>query len=499
MNVPHRRSLRSPIAGWLVSLILHSAILLAFALIVLATPDRDLRWLTVEIENNEPSLSVEFELASIPIHLDEAPDEIANDPVAILFSNVSSSFLEEEFQPEMPIVYDRVGYGEVELMVNFTASEPRATRLNSTASLSASFDGRTAENKRLMLNKYGGSPQSEAAIALALQWLVEHQVADGGWTFAHDEVCLGKCGNPGRFASSRNGATGLALLPFLGSGETHTTGQYKEVIDRGLTFLIEHQYLSSGSNPMGAWHEQGGTMYSHCLATIAMCEAYAMTSDSRLRDPAQRGLDYLVQTQDPRGGGWRYAPHQPGDTSVVGWAVMALKSGKIGGLTVPNQTLARIEQFLDSVSSAGGGKYGYLNQKPMHDGGATTTSIGVLCRMYQGLPKDNRGITRGVSFISSAGPRLNNLYYSYYATQVMRHVGGSHWEPWNHEMRDSLVQSQLTAGHASGSWMPNPFPEMGGMMGGRLYSTCLATMILEVYYRHMPLYTDQSIDDDFAL
>ncbi len=215
-------------------------------------------------------------------------------------------------------------------------------------------------------------------------------------------------------------------------------------------------------------------------------------------DPAQRGLDYLVQTQDPRGGGWRYATHQPGDTSVVGWAVMALKSGKIGGLTVPDQTLARTEQFLNSVSSAGGGKYGYLNQKTKHDGGATTTSIGVLCRMYQGLPKDNRGINRGVSFISSTGPRLENLYYSYYATQVMRHVGGPQWDPWNREMRDSLVQSQLTAGHASGSWLPNPLPEMGGIMGGRLYSTCLATMILEVYYRHMPLYTNQSIDDDFA-
>ncbi|MCM2374614.1 prenyltransferase/squalene oxidase repeat-containing protein [Aporhodopirellula aestuarii] len=468
-------------------------------MIVLTAPVSDLRWLRFEIGNDEPSVSAEFEFASSPIHLEDTPDEASNDPVANLFSNVSLNLLEEAYQPETPTAIDRAGYGDVKRMAKLTAGKPRATRLSSTASLSATFDGRSAENKTLLLNRYGGSQQSEAAVALALRWLIEHQVADGGWTFAHDEVCLGKCGDPGRFASSRNGATGLALLPFLGAGETHMAGQYKDVIDRGLTFLIAHQYLSSGSNPTGAWHEQGGTMYSHCLATIAICEAYAMTGDSRLRDPAQRGLDYLVKTQDPRGGGWRYAPQQPGDTSVVGWAIMALKSGKIGGLTVPDPTLTGTEQFLNSVSSAGGGKYGYLNQKLMHDGGVTTTSIGVLCRMYQGLPRENRGINRGVSFISSTGPRLDNLYYSYYATQVMRHLGGPEWEPWNRVMRDSLVQSQLTAGHASGSWMPNPLPEMGGMMGGRLYSTCLATMILEVYYRHMPLYTDKSIDDEFAL
>jgi hypothetical protein len=276
-----------------------------------------------------------------------------------------------------------------------------------------------------LLSKYGGSAESEAAVARALIWIANHQAVDGGWTFAHDQVCNGQCGNPGHFASSRNGATAMALLPFLGAGQTHREGQHKDVVKRGIEYLLSHQQQTTGSRPTGSWYEAGGTMYSHCLASIAICEAYAMTADSTLQEPAQLSLNFLVQTQDRSGGGWRYEPKQAGDMSVVGWAVMALKSGKMGALEVPATTLKGVNRFLSSVSSHNGSNYGYVNQRLMMDGGRPTTAIGLLCRMYQGTPQTNAPLVSGARQLAVEGPRLQNLYGTYYTAQVLRHLGGA--------------------------------------------------------------------------
>ena len=364
------------------------------------------------------------------------------------------------------------------------------------ASLASALDGRKSENKAALLLKYGGTAESEAAVERALTWIANHQADDGGWTFAHDHVCHGQCGNPGHFASSRNGATALALLPFLGAGQTHREGQHNDVVNRGIDYLLVHQQQTTGSRPAGSWYEPGGTMYSHCLASIAICEAYAMTADSRLQEPAQLSINFLVQTQDRSGGGWRYEPKQAGDTSVVGWAVMALKSGKMGALEVPTTTLKGVNRFLSSVSSNSGSNFGYVNERMRMDGGRPTTAIGLLCRMYQGAPRTNSPVISGARQLAVEGPRLQNLYGTYYTAQVLRHLGGQQWDDWNKGMRDPLIKLQVKVGHASGSWQPNSFPDMGGPTGGRLYATAMSAMILEVYYRHMPLYTEQAIEGD---
>ena len=238
-------------------------------------------------------------------------------------------------------------------------------------------------------------------------------------------------------------------------------------------------------------------MYSHSLSTIALCEAYAMSGDSFLRPFAQSGLDFLVRSQNRLDGGWRYAPGAPGDTSAVGWAVMALKSGKIAGLSVPDDTFARTNRFLDRVSSGRGTSYGYMAPDKNPHGLAATTAIGVLCRMYHGWQKSDERLTRGVNAIAKMGPDRDRVYYNYYATQVMHHFGGERWEKWNNATRDAVIHAQIKEGHASGSWTPNQ--DLDGTAGGRLYATAMATMILEVYYRHMPLYTDSAVNDDFPL
>ncbi len=218
-----------------------------------------------------------------------------------------------------------------------------------------------------------------------------------------------------------------------------------------------------------------------------------MTHDKGLYQPAQAALNFIAYAQDPVGGGWRYEPRQRGDTSVVGWKIMSLKSGHMAYLQVSPMTVKKAFTYLDGVQANNGANYGYTDP----GAGPATTAIGLLCRMYLGWKQDNPALRRGVEWLSAQGPSPNNFYYNYYATQVMRHYEGEEGKKWNAVMRDQLVNSQARKGHEEGSWFIAG--DHGAEPGGRLYCTAMATMILEVYYRHLPIYRKQSTEEDFRL
>jgi hypothetical protein len=200
-----------------------------------------------------------------------------------------------------------------------------------------------------------------------------------------------------------------------------------------------------------------------------------------------------VYAQDPVGGGWRYFPKMPGDTSVVGWQLMALKSAHMANLNVPPQTIRGAVNFLNTVQVDSGSAYGYVDPGR----GLATTAIGLLCRMYLGWRHDDPALERGIEFLSQQGPSPTNMYYNYYATQAMIQYGGEPWEQWNKKMKPQLVNSQSRNGHETGSWY---FDERGHVTekGGRLYCTSMACMTLEVYYRYLPIYKQESTKDDFV-
>jgi hypothetical protein len=208
--------------------------------------------------------------------------------------------------------------------------------------------------------------------------------------------------------------------------------------------------------------------------------------------PAQLALNYIMAAQDPVGGGWRYAPKQPGDTSAVGWQLMALKSGHMAYLDVNPLVIKKAVEFLDSVQADDGASYGYTGP----GAGPATSAVGLLCRMYLGWKKDHPGLDRGVTKLAKMGPS-KDLYFDYYATQVIHHVEGERWVAWNSKMRDMLTDAQVKSGHSAGSWYDGVDGGHGAHVAGRLYCTSLATMILEVYYRHLPIYGAQSVDEEF--
>jgi hypothetical protein len=342
------------------------------------------------------------------------------------------------------------------------------------------FICRDSEQRKNLLSKYGGSEESEAAVAAALKWIAEHQSDDGSWSFDHQlGPCQGRCDHQGSLVEGRNAATAMALLPLLGAGQTHMDGTYQKNIAAGLAYLLKQGNPKNGGL---SFEEPGGSMYSHGLCSIVLCEAYAMTRDKELREPAQNAINYIAYAQDPVGGGWRYMPRQPGDASVFGWQMAAIKTGHLAYLSVPAKTLGGAIKFLDAVQSEEGSKYGYTTP----GAGRATTAVGLLWRMHIGWPHDHPPLARGVEFLSEASfPSKSNMYYNYYATQVLFHYGGEPWDKWNTATRDWLLEKQSRAGHSSGSW--HIAGDHGAERGGRLYCTSLATMMLEVYYRHKPI------------
>jgi hypothetical protein len=468
--------------AWAISMLVHVVVLLSMALMVSRPPrqeaprvitsaaplpeeefDQELPELIV-VEPDEPTadVSVTTEVAVSPVEVASNADDVAAAQLTVNLSDFGSEAV--------------------------PASDMLAT-MGASGGTAGGLGGRGQAG--MLAAGGGGGGDTERAVDRSLKWIAQHQLPDGGWSFDMQAcpTCQGRCSGSGHSkAMDRCGATAMALLPFLGRGHTHREGPHMPMVEKGIAFLARRAVEGKGKA-----YDQHGNLYSQGLAGIALSECYAMSRDDRLAAPTQLVLNYIMQAQDPVGGGWRYEPRQPGDTSAVGWQIMALKSGNMATLQVSPLTVKKAIGFLDSVESKGGARYGYT------DGSTATvgrTAVGLLCRMYLGWKKDRPALQDGVAHIATTGPS-NDLYYDYYATQVMHHMQGEVWDSWNRRMKPLLLERQATSGHEAGSWHDGFDGGHAAEAAGRLYCTSLATMILEVYYRHLPIYRTAVVEEDF--
>ena len=355
-------------------------------------------------------------------------------------------------------------------------------------SVNASFAGRSGATKDKLLAEGGGNKDSELAVARGLAWLAKQQKPNGSWQYdgsSKDDVIA---------------ATGMSLLPFLAAGQTHNNkaSKYQQVVLKGLDFLI----ANLGSN--GKFTGVGQTMYSHGIASIALAEAYGMTKDkAKLLKPTAAVIKFIVDNQ-AGDGSWGYAPGTAGDTSIVGWQIQALQAARLSkDIVVPDACLKKAIEFLDRVSS-GSRKAVYGYTTPGGAPATSLTSVGLLCRYYiSGWGPGNAGLAEGVQGMLTrrppgVAPAKPDMYYYYYSTQVVHFHEGDEWKDRNEGpkkdgkraggMRDWLIALQVKKGGAptDGSWDPDS--AIIGSHCGRLGTTCMALLTLEVYYRHLPLY-----------
>jgi hypothetical protein len=482
---------RTEISAWLVSFFVHAAVILLFGLITLsvrhggtvlnllaAAGDGD----SSPAEIDRQSFAAEPNVKQGDATLKDSPDDTVPVEVNIEMSKiVPSADIPTKISNNLPSAPGNA------------AQSSDMARNNIKGPTGGGFEGRNPTARAGMIGQGGGTKKSELAVERGLRWLAEHQHDDGSWSFdLEGPPCNGMCRNSrGGHESSTTAATGLALLPFLGAGYTHLEGEHQEVVKKGLYYLRGRALAAS---KRGVDLRDGSTMYCHGIATVALCEAYGMTNDASLKEVAQKAIRFIVYAQDTKGGGWRYVPGMPGDTTVSGWQLMALKSGQMARLEVPTPSISLAVRFLDSVQYEKGARYGYLGPQEREKTKEATTAVGLLCRMYTGWHRDRSALYQGVKYLHRWGPSETNMYYDYYATQVLHHWQGPEWLAWNKIMRDYLIATQSMMSHEAGSWN---FPDSYGDRGGRLYNTAMAIMILEVYYRHMPLYGDKAVNRRF--
>lgn len=367
------------------------------------------------------------------------------------------------------------------------------------------YQRRNAAHRGLGPGNVDGGGFTEPAVELGLDFFTRIQFPDGHWSIDKfpDSLTVESPGLGEMQADTA--ATGLVLLTYLGAGYTHLDEKYRSVVRRGVEWLVKHQ------KPDGDLFAGGSRFthfYSHGMAAMALCEVYGMTQDPELREPARKAVEFIVNTQDPRRGGWRYDPGQESDTSVTGWQLMALKSAQMAGLDVPEATFQKIRGWLDRAQGPeqdGRHVYNPWNQDtPEQREGRmpslAMTAEAMLMRMYLGQRRDNPQLVQGAEYLRANLPEVGtreqpqrDCYYWYYATQAMYQMQGEFWTAWNNQLGPLLKAGQVQSGELVGSWNPRePVPDRWGHAGGRVYVTAMHLLMLEVYYRHLPLFQELS-------
>jgi len=330
------------------------------------------------------------------------------------------------------------------------------------------FAQRDPDVRADVLREMGGSPETERAVGLALEWFARHQEPDGRWTGRDFDARCGTCGGGAEFDAD-TAMTGLVLQCFLGAGHTHKAeGPYRDVVARALRWLVDRQ------DPSGDLRH-GETMYGQTVATVALCEALAMTSDQDLAGPARRAVNFVLGSTSRGAGRGR-------DTAVLGWLVMTVESARRAGIEVSHETIRDAEAWLAYVTVAPG-RYAYAR-----DGAPSVemTAEAMFVRQLVGHSRAEPMMGRSADYVANALPKWSQgapTHHWYYATLALFEHQGDAWNRWNRALAPELLAHQRRDGPAAGSWDPH---DRSSKLGGRIYQTAVCALSLEVYYRYKP-------------
>jgi hypothetical protein len=446
----------------------------------------------------------------IEASVDQAPEEVVEDP-----PEEEPEEIEEIESEEEPIIqdYEVSDHNETDVDQDFETTDGDPDMMSNSpfdqkafnnvigvgGGAGGKYGGRFGGKRNL---RAGGGGTAEA-LAAGLEWLKNHQSPDGYWDVDEywiNNVSGGTEASEGAGSHAQDvGMTGLALLAFLGDGHTLREGLYKEVVSKGIKWMRDQQDPETGLIGDDIGHS---FLYDHGIASLAVCEAYVLSLKTPLlKSTAQKSINYISRARNPYGA-WRYdvPPLGENDTSVTGWMIFALKSAEEGGLKVDKEAYSGALTWFDEVTEPGTGRMGYdrlgsmssrvanVNDQYPPEKGEAMTSVGLLCRFFLGQdPKDEAIMEKHADLLLKTLPEWDpegfgcDMYYWYYGSYAMYQMGGNHWKKWKTSMEKAVLDSQRKDGDYKGSWDPvGPW----GYSGGRVYSTALMVLCLEVYFRY---------------
>lgn len=343
---------------------------------------------------------------------------------------------------------------------------------------------RTAGGRKGALSAFGGSKHGEDAVLRALRWLKAKQGDDGSWSKAD--------------STSAPAMAGLALLCFLAHGETPSSAEFGQTVEKAMKYLVAQQKPNGGFG--GNAISQHG-VYEHGICTYAVCESFGLTKIMALKEAMDKGIQLIIDNQFPNGG-FNYAYKGPRwDLSVSGWQFQALKAAKMAGCSNTNleEAITKGTDFLRKIAHQQGQGFGYA----VETGGPATastpsmTGAGTLCLQLLGKP-DCAEVRSGLKWLNETKnpildvvwnkPEGDNaarekkvpVYAWYYITQAKFQKGGADWKEWNPKFSTTVIRNQIIEGQL-GHWE-------GGDWGKDVYTTAMCCLMLEVYYRYLPTF-----------
>ena len=357
-----------------------------------------------------------------------------------------------------------------------------ASDVSSPLVMKGLYAGRSQSGRQAALGKYGGKwgAHTEKAVVKALRWLKEKQRPNGSWEKNTDAM------------------TGLAILTFLAHGETPSSEEFGETVTKAIQYLVSRQ--QNDGQIGGGGHK----VYPHAIATYALAEAYSLTRIPMVKPVLEKAVEHIMRGQQA-GGLWDYdwKKGERSDTSVSGWMIQALKAAYLSGISVPGikESMQKAAEGLKKkMYNPETGSFGYTGVQGEN---VNMTGVAVLALQLlgEGEMKETRGGLKALRMVNCnwQEPINSPLYAWYYITQAKFHEGGNAWDAWNNRFAAQYVRNQNEEGY----W---PYPtnkETGSGEGGYVYSTCLASLSLMVYYRHLPSYqhvestgAESGADDD---
>ncbi|MFT5284819.1 MAG: hypothetical protein ACI8TQ_000978 [Planctomycetota bacterium] len=437
-------------------------------------------------------------------------------PIDEFFEKPEEEIIEEELEEpvEEPVLQDSKiseseddpEYAEAEGDPEFLSDSPfNENMFNTLVGLGSGPGGKYGGRGLGGGGRKRGGKALELALQDGLEWLKNHQASDGSWDCDGFDLECGKlgstrCGGAG-YPEHDVGVTGLAVLAFMGMGSTTKKGTYKEIVNKGINYLKSQQDPDSGLIGDRASTEY---IYNHVIATLAICENYYFSKSPSHKRVAQKAIDFITAARDPYGV-WRYDVPSigEGDTSVTGWMIFALASAKDAGLKIDTASFASTLNFFDDMTDTSNGRVGYLargtgssripgiNDDYPVEKGEALTAVALLCRIFlEQDPSTEKVMEKHADLLLKTLPKWEpdengcDMYYWYYGTYAMFQMGGhksSYWKNWEKSIDAAVIKSQNRDGNEKGSWDPvGPW----GYAGGRVYSTALMVLTLEVRFRY---------------
>lgn len=369
-----------------------------------------------------------------------------------------------------------------------------------------------------------GDAATEAAVYKALRWLKATQSPDGSWGTS-PKYGLTK-------GMDKAAGAGFAILTFLAHGETPASKEFGPTVQKALDYLINSVYVvknkdgtlakdPNGKTPYVRMSGAGGAEYGFLIGTYALCEAYGMTKNPNAKKAAEQTLRRIIDGQTATGG-WNYNMARvqkegaPDDISFGGWAMQAIKAGKMAGMHPEGmeECIKKAIKCLKTRNYSEKAGFVYRATTNHKGGGGGLGGVGCLAMQLLGYAKEPE-VANALRVMTNWTPTFdkkhmsggnNSQYYSYYAAQCKYQAGMSKgatpanktlWMKWNKEMKafypksitncvDPKTKEPLTIEDPTGKQRP-----MGHWVNGDSFSydvmgTCLAALQLMVYYRYLP-------------